>query len=446
MSKSIRSIFVLCLALMLALTACGGGQATQPPAAQPAATQPPAAQPTAAALPAGEKVTITVWDYYTDPNATPIKPALDAFQKEYPNITVDYQIMDWQTASDKLNVALSGGTPPDVVTVDMTWMPKYAALGAFADLKPFMKDGKLNGLPLDQNYTQGSLQAMSYNDKIYTMMYDFDVYALYYRADLLEQKGIALPKTWDELVPALKKLVEGEKYKYEVDPDTFHVAQFIYENGGTILTPDNQKAAFNSPEAAQAFQAYTDLVLKDKVGIPWTTDMGEAMQGIKDGRIAMFSNGPYFMGLLKSGAPEMAGKWRVAAHPYSKGPSSYLGGTGLSIPAASKNQAAAWTFIEFLLRPENAVGVYKYAGAAPALVQALNNPEVNKPDEYFGGQKTLEVFLDAMKTAHPFPYVRQWSDIDGIITNSLQEVILGKTPFQQSLDSAATQTNDALTK
>jgi multiple sugar transport system substrate-binding protein len=430
MSHPVRFVFWLSLAVSLVLSACGGG----------------AVAPGAAPEYKGEKVTITVWDYYTDPNATPIKPALDAFAKAYPNITVNYQIMDWQTTSDKLDVALSGGTPPDVATVDMTWLPRFAALGAFVDLKPFLSNGQLNGLPLDQNYTAGSLEAMTYGGKILTMMYDFDVYALYYRSDLLEQKGLAVPKTWDELVTTLQKLGTGDKYKYEVDLDTFHAAQFIFENGGALLSPDDKTAAFNAPAAAQGFQAFTDLVTKSKVGIAWTADQGEAMQGIKDERIAMFSNGPYFMGLLKSGAPEMAGKWKVAPHPFSKGVSSYLGGTGLVIPTGSKNQAAAWKFIEFLLKPENAVGVYKYAGAAPALLQALNSPDVDKADDYFGGQKTLEIFREAMKTAHPFPYVRQWSDIDGFITNSLQEVILKQTPVQQSLDDAAAKTNASLAK
>jgi ABC-type glycerol-3-phosphate transport system substrate-binding protein len=422
MHKMFRSIVFISLALMLVLTACGGKPAQ------------------------AEKVTITVWDYYTDPNASPINPAVAAFEQANPNIKVDYQIMDWQTTLDKLNVALSGGTPPDMVSIDMTWLPRFAALGAFTDLKQFMPDGKLNGLPLDQNYSQGSLEAMTYDNKILTMMYDFDVYAMYYRADLFAQKGIAVPTTWDELVAALKKLGEGDLYKYQVLPDTFHVSQFIYENGGSLLSSDNKTAVFNSPEAIQAFQFYTDLVMKNKVGIAWTADQGEAIQGIKDGRIAVFSDGPYFMGLMKSGAPEMAGKWRVATHPTGKNTGSYLGGTGLVIPAASKNQAAAWKFIQFLLQPENALGVYKYAGAAPALLQALNNPEVNKPDDYFGGQKPFEVFREAMKTAHPFPYVRQWSDIDSYITNSLQEIMLNQIPVEKSVNDAAAKTNDALSK
>ncbi len=76
-----------------------------------------------------------------------------------------------------------------MVTVDMTWIPRFASLGAFADLKP-LSGGMLNGVPWDEAYTAGALKAITYNDQIISALYDFDVYALYYRNDLFEQKGI----------------------------------------------------------------------------------------------------------------------------------------------------------------------------------------------------------------------------------------------------------------
>jgi ABC-type glycerol-3-phosphate transport system substrate-binding protein len=434
--------FVFCLIIALSLVT--GACAQQATPAAPQTTSPSVGEATQPASSA-ETTTITVWDYYTDPNATPIKPAVDAFMKENPNIKVNYEIMDWDTAKEKLDIVLAGGNPPDVTTVDMTWLPNFASLGALTDLSPFMKDGKVNGQTLDQMYAAGALEAMKYQGKVVTMMYDFDVYALYYRSDLFEQKGLQVPKTWDDLRAVLQKLAEGDKYLYEYDPDTFHGSQFIYENGGTLMNTDLTKILFNSPEAVQAIDFNAGL-LKDKLAINWTKDEGERIQGIKDGRIAMFSDGPYYMGLIKSGAPEMSGQWKVAPHPYSKTPGSYLGGTGLVIPSGSKQKEAAWKFIEFAMRPENQIGVYKYAGAAPATIAALNSPEVNVADPYFGGEQAFSVFLEAMKTAHPFPYVRQWSDIDTIFTNAMQEVALGGKTTQQVLDEAATQSQDALTK
>ncbi len=427
-----KMVFVL-MVLALALSACAPAAPAEPQ------TGPAPADGSQAS---DQQVTLTVWDYYGE--ATPIKPLVEPFEKEYPNIKINYQSIDWDTTLEKLNVVLTGGETPDVTTIDMTWVPRFAALGAFADLNPFM-NGKINGKPLSEVYTPGGLDAITYNGQTVTALYDFDTYALYYRADLFEQKGLQVPTNWDELKSVAEQLREGDKYLYEFDADTFHGSQWIYENGGSLLNADNTKAVFNSPEAVDAITFY-DSLLKDGVAVNWTTDLGERIQGVKDGRIAMFSDGPYYMGILKSAAPEMAGQWKVATHPFNKQPGSYLGGTGLAIPAKAANKDAAWKFIEFALRPENQIGVYKNAGAAPATIEALNSPEVNAPDDYFGGQKAFGVFLDTMKTATHFPYVRSWADIDTAFTDAMAKIALDQASVQDALDEAAQTTDAALTQ
>ena len=418
--KAKNFLIGMLLILSMVLSACGGRQ--------PAASD--------------EKVTIVVWDYYGE--ATPVKPLLEGFQKEYPNITVQYEALDWDSTLEKLNVVLTGGTPPDVVTTDMTWLPKFAALGAFTDLKS-LSGGKLNGVAWDEAYTPGALEAITFDGQIVAALYDFDVYALYYRADLFDQKGLKVPTTWNELLDVSQKLAEGDKYLYQWSADSFHGSQWIYENGGNLLSDDNTTVMFNSSESVEAIQAYYDLLTQGGA-IYWGADQGERIQGIKDGRIAMFSDGPYNMGIMKSAAPEMSGMWRVAVHPYNKQPGSYLGGTGLVIPSQAQQKEAAWKFIEYAMRVENQIGVYTYAGAAPALTAALQSAEVNVADPYFDGQKTFDVFLEAMKTAKHFPYVRQWNDIDVAFSTGMEQIGLEQKSVKDALDEAAAIAADALTK
>jgi multiple sugar transport system substrate-binding protein len=428
-----KVLFILLVIMGLLLSSCASAT-TQ----APVTTTAPEA-PVATTAPA-EAVTITVWDYYGE--ATPIKPLIEPFQASHPNIKIDYQALDWDTTFQKLNVVLTGGTPPDVVTVDMTWIPGYASLDAFVDLKA-LGGGTLNGVSWDQSYTPGGLDAITYNSKIIAALYDFDTYALYYRSDLFDQKGISVPTTWDELMTAAKALAEGDKYLYEFDADTFHGSQWIYENGGALLNTDNTQVVFNSPEAVEAI-TFNKSLLDAKVAIDWTTDQGERIQGVKDGRIGMFSDGPYYMGIMKSAAPEMAGQWKVAMHPYSKQTGSYLGGTGLAIPTGSTKQAAAWEFVQYAMELQNQIGVYTYAGAAPALTAALSSPEVNTEDPYFGGEKAFAVFLDTMKTAKHFPYVSSWNEIDVFFTTAMQEISLGTKTVQQALDDAAASSQETL--
>ena len=446
-------------AVMAILAGACGGAATPAPSAPPPSAQaraaPASAAPSQAAAvsPAPSidttPVTITVWDYYGE--STPVKPALAGFEKEYPWITVDYQALDWDSMNEKFTVGVSSGEAPDVATLDMTWIPTLAANGALEDLST-ISGGQLNGTPIADHYTKGALDAMTFDGKFVTMLFDFDTYALYYRADLFAKKGIAVPTTWDELRAAAKQLAESSKgsgkpdrYLYAIRPNTFHFSQFLFQNGGTILNADNTKAAFNSAAGVAAVQIQKAM-LDDGSGLYWPDANNDLLPAITSGQVAMFADGPYYMGLLKTGVPDQSGDWKIAPAPYATQPGSYLGGTGLGIPVGAKHKDAAWLFIQYMLRPEQQVGVFTYAGAAPATTAALESPELTKPDPYFGGQAPFKVFLDSMATSTHFPYVGAWTEIDTFITDSLQSALLGQATPQAALDDAASQTDDALAK
>jgi multiple sugar transport system substrate-binding protein len=439
--------------LAIIIGACGSSAATVGPTTAP--TQAPSsaagasAEPTAAPSIDTTPVTIKVWDYYGD--TTPVKPALDGFKKEFPWITVDYQALDWDSMNEKFKNGLGAGEVPDMATLDMTWIPTLAANGALDDLTP-ISGGQLNGKPIADQYTQGAQDAMHFGDQMVSMLYDFDTYSLYYRKDLFDQKGIAVPTNWDEFRAAAKQLAESsksggklDKYLTAIRPNSFHFAQFLYQDGGSLLNDDNTQAVFNSAEGVNAVNIEKAL-LDDGSGKYWSDADGDLTPAIKSGEVAMFQDGPYYMGLLKSGVPEQSGKWAVATAPYSKQPGSYLGGTGLGIPVQAEHKDAAWQLIQYLLRPEQQVGVFNYAGAAPATTAALQSPDLTKADPYFGGEQPFSVFLESMKTSRPFPYVGAWDDIDVAIADAMQTALLGKAPVQQALDDAVTETNTLLKK
>lgn len=404
-----------------------------------------APSPTAGGSP--EPVTIRIQDYYGA--STPMKPVIKAFEAEYPWITVDYEAVDWDTLHEKFTVQVSSGDSPDVATLDMTWIPTFASNGLLANLTD-VSGGEMNGEPITDQYTPGGVEAMTFEGDLVTMLFDFDVYALYYRTDVFEDKGVEVPTTWDEWKAAAQQVAEDtdgdgecDRYCLEVDGETFHWSQLLYQNGGSILNEDQTQAAFNSPEGVEAVEFYKSFI-DDGTGILWTSSQGDRQNGIKDERIGMFTDGPYYMGIMKSGAPEMKGQWGVAAAPMAEEPGSYLGGTGLSIPVNAAHPQEAWLFISYMLRPENATKIFTIAGAAPGLTAALQSEEVDQPDPFFSGQNTLPVFLETMSTATHFPYVSQWDRIQSLIDSGLEAAFLEKQPIQEALDDAAAKVNDEL--
>jgi ABC-type glycerol-3-phosphate transport system substrate-binding protein len=400
---------------------------------------------------AGGKPTgqVVVWDYYG--SATPLKPAIADFEKVHPEITVKYEALDYETLQDKFSVAVSSGAAPDLATLDMTWLPTYAANGTLQDISK-ISGGQLNGKPIKNQYSPGALEAMTFDDHYIAALYDFDAYALFYRKDIMDKKGIPVPKTWDDLVTATQQMAEDtnddgkpDKYAFQVLPDTFHYAQLLFQNDGAILDSSESKAVFNSAAGVGALD-YMKRLLDAGGAIYWGASEGDStgLPGIKDGRIGMFINGPYMMGVLKNGVKDQSGDWAVATAPYSQQPGSYLGGTGLVIPTGAKNPSAAWELAQFLLRPEEQALVYTVAGAAPATTAALELPALSKPDPYFGGQRPFPIFLDAMATATHYPYVASWPDIDTAITDAVNSVLLGKATSQDALDQAAETVDSAL--
>lgn len=390
--------------------------------------------------------TVTVWDYYGE--ATPLKKSIEEFSAAHPEITVDYQSFDYESLHSKFPVAVAAGQAPDLATVDMTWIPSLAANGLLGDLTDVSK-GQLNGSALEDQYGAGANEAMHYDGKLVTALYDFDAYALYYRKDVLAAKGIAVPTTWDEFVTATAAMAErpsaGEaptKYGFAVQPDTFHYAQYLFQAGGSILDKDLKASTFNKAPGVQALD-YMQSLLTDGGGIYWP-DASTQVAGIKSEQIGMFVNGPYMMGVIKAGVPEQAGKWAVAPAPVGKEQGSYLGGTGLVIPTGAKHSAAAWELAQWLLQPEQQAYVYTQAGAAPATNAALELPELSQADPYFDGQAPFSVFKDAMATATAFPYVAGWGDIGSAIGEAVTAVLLGKDTSQSALDAAAKVSDAAL--
>ena len=447
-----KSRFLVGLAVLaIVVGACGSSSAspTTAPTGAPSSDAGASSEPTAAPSLDTTPVTIKVWDYYGD--TTPIKPALDGFKKEFPWITVDYQALDWDSMNEKFKAGLGAGEVPDLATLDMTWIPTLAANDALEDLTQ-ISGGQLNGKPIADQYTKGAQDAMHFGDQMVAMLYDFDTYSLYYRKDLFDQKGITVPTNWDELRAAAKALAESsksggkpDKYLTAIRPNSFHFSQYLYQDGGSLLNDDNSQAVFNS-DAGVAAVNIQKAILDDGSGKYWSDADGDLTPAIKSGEVAMFQDGPYYMGLLKSGVPEQSGKWAVATAPFAKQPGSYLGGTGLGIPVQAANKDAAWQLIQYLLRPENQIGVFTYAGAAPATTAALESADLTKPDPYFGGEAPFKVFLESMATSRPFPYVGAWDDIDVAIADAMQKALLGKADVKQALDDAVTETNTLLKK
>ena len=89
---------------------------------------------------------------------------------------------------------LAGDDSLDVVYMDVTWTPKFAAAGWLLPLDDVFRPEELSAL------LPKALDAGRYRGHLYRIPVRTDVGLLYYRRDLLEGAGIAPPETFEDLV------------------------------------------------------------------------------------------------------------------------------------------------------------------------------------------------------------------------------------------------------
>ena len=167
-----KKIIALALALVmvLGLAACSVEKTEAPaPTAAPAATEAPKAD-APATEPAAAPVEISLWTFPVGKwgEEATVNSWIEAFQAEYPHITVKVEYLDYQAGDDKLNTAIEGGQAPDLIFEGPERLiAQYAARGLLLDISDLKEteagkqlypsivntcsiDGKLYAFPISQ--------------------------------------------------------------------------------------------------------------------------------------------------------------------------------------------------------------------------------------------------------------------------------------------------------
>ena len=112
-------------------------------AATPTATEAPttaAATVAATQAPTAAPVTIRYWHTHNDAESAQLDKVIAAFEAANPGITVQatrYAYSDFKAA---LTTAIAGGDVPDVVRMDIVWVPQFASQGALTQLDGTLAD------------------------------------------------------------------------------------------------------------------------------------------------------------------------------------------------------------------------------------------------------------------------------------------------------------------
>ncbi|QAV26232.1 ABC transporter substrate-binding protein [Neobacillus thermocopriae] len=275
-----------------------------------------------------------------------LKQTLDEFEKKYPNIKVKHEVISDQYM-DVIKTRLIGGEGPDVFYLDAFEAPAMIETGVLEPLDDYVTDD----FDID-DFEKPLLDAFKGPDgKIYGFPKDYSTLALFYNKKMFAEAGLDVPKTWDELREAAKKLTKGtEVYGFGAAPELARLYYIAESKGGKVVT-DN-KASFADPKVVEALQPIVDMRLKDKsaaqpseVGAGW----GGEMFGQQ--KAAMVIEGNWAIPFLQETFPNTEfGTAEVPTIDGKKGTMAYT--VAYVMNKDSQKKEAAWKLISFLTGKE----------------------------------------------------------------------------------------------
>lgn len=346
----------------------------------------------------GEKINLT-YAIFSEDQKPAMQKVVDAFTAANPNISVELQVTPWVEYWNKLQIASSGGTGPDVA-----WM-----LGA--KFGPYADGGALQ--PLDDAIAETQTDVSKYpaplvelykrDSKTYALPKDFDTIGLWYNKKLFDDAGVTYPDatwTWDTLVEAAKKLTDKDKGVFGIAAALDAQAGYyntIYQAGGSVISADGKKSGYDDPNTIRGLQVWPDLINKHKVS-PTLQSLSdtEAVAQFMSGKVAMLSSGSWYAKRFADDAYTKANV-DVAKLPKADKEATIINGLGNVAFAGSKHPKEAAHLAVFLSGEEaakiqSATGtvVGSYEGSQTAWVDAA--PFFN-----------LKVFLEQVPNAVVYP-------------------------------------------
>lgn len=255
--------------------------------------------------------------------------------------------------SQMTSAIMAGTTPYDVVALEDETAIGISRAGWLVPLNDLFDDEFWADWPeamLDMVDTWNT-----YEGELFRIPHNFEAQYFWYRADILEEKGLEVPQTWDEMIEVAKQVTGDGVWGIS---DGLAKGAYL----GVYLSYITQQAGGNPYDVGEEFrtalQFIYDMIHEHQV-FPLAAlnkDFDALNQDYMNDRVVMMRQWPFFYDVSRSDEDWFAeDKVAIALPPAGPGGrASYAAAWGWSIPQTSSKQEAAKTFVEFMTSTENA--------------------------------------------------------------------------------------------
>lgn len=268
----------------------------------------------------GDEGVIKVWILTGRDQGTILKSMVDDTFTPDTGIKVNVEIV---AADALLNAVVAGRGPNVVLSVGADQPVNYALRNAAEDLSQFsdLQD-------VLSHYTASSYEQYRLDDHIYGIPETQNFNVMFYRKDVLEELGLEIPNTWQELIEMLPT-IQGNNMTIAIPtaagssstasastsvasnaPDLSMYFSLLYQYGGDMYNEAGTRTVVNSEAGVQAFDDYVRYF--NDYGTPTIYDF---VSRFRSGEMPIGIASYSIYNTLMVSAPEIRGLWDFTLIP-----------------------------------------------------------------------------------------------------------------------------------
>ena len=379
-----------------------------------------------------------------------IEEVVDVWNKENPDIQVKVQTGPNGNSGTYQNFfnQLKAGNAPDLGQIEYDALPNFRVQNGLMDLGAC--DDVMAAKDDFVDWTWGQV-SLGESDSVYAVPQDSGPMAMFYRADLFEQNGIAIPTTWAEYKEAAKKVRATGAYITNFSQgDINQFAGFVWQAGGSWFNNDGSDwtVDLTDPASKKVADYWQDLIDEDLVStVPtWTTEWDNAYNS---SAAWTWNSAVWGANSIASGAPDTAGKWAVAKAPQWEAGDSAAGnwgGSSTAVFTGSKHPYEASKFALWLNTSDEALTMLNTsANIYPATKEGLNLPVLKEGVDFYGGQPIYDVFAEASsEVSEDFAWGPTMTQTYNDVSDGFKAAVSGDGTLLDALTKGQSATIDAL--
>lgn len=298
------------------------------------------------------------------------------FERRHPKATIELETLPYDGFFSGIDRGILSRTAPDVFRVDYTSIGKYTSHGVLLDLTPYLTATE------SAAFLPALYDAVRFEGRTYGVPHQTDTSAIAFSRAALDEAGIgAVPDrlddawTWEEFAAVstkLRKTLPDDKYPFAYDwtaAGAYRWASFLYQAGGSLLTPSRRHSAVDSDPGRKAM-AFTQRFF-DERWVPANNTIKTTVYSdnfFLNQTVAMTFVGDFLV-------PELAdatngyqgGDWSTTYMPRDQAAASDLGGNAVVATRDTENPDLAAAFLKFLVEDDQMRDFCQRANELPTL-------------------------------------------------------------------------------